>query len=146
MAKGAGQCRARARSPWPPQAPSTPERARHRGRSCLSAVPGRSQIGGTAPEHSGAARIGRNMVSAPGNSIRKEVFTDATPAIFDCAKLLASEFAATAALHDREASFPFENFNQLSEAGILAPARPTAPGCARPRPPPAAPLPKHLRK
>ena len=60
--------------------------------------------------------------------MRKEFFTDATPAIFDCAKLLASEFAATAALHDREASFPFENFNQLSEAGLLALTVPTALG------------------
>jgi alkylation response protein AidB-like acyl-CoA dehydrogenase len=70
------------------------------------------------------------MVSAPGNSMRKEFFTDATPAIFDCAKLLASEFAATAARHDREASFPFENFNQLSEAGLLALTVPTALGGA----------------
>jgi alkylation response protein AidB-like acyl-CoA dehydrogenase len=70
------------------------------------------------------------MVSAPGNSMRKEFFTDATPAIFDCAKLLASKFAATAARHDREASFPFENFNQLSEAGLLALTVPTALGGA----------------
>jgi len=68
------------------------------------------------------------MVSAQGNSIRKEFPTDATPAIFDCAKLLASEFAARAALHDREASFPFENFDQLSEAGLLALTVPTALG------------------
>jgi hypothetical protein len=64
------------------------------------------------------------MVSA----IRKELPTDATPAIFDKANLLASEFAARAAQHDRDASFPFENFNQLSEAGLLALTAPAALG------------------
>jgi hypothetical protein len=64
------------------------------------------------------------MVSA----IRKELPTDATPAIFDKANLLASEFAARAAQHDRDASFPFENFNQLSEAGLLALTVPAALG------------------
>src|SRR3984893_11867137 len=59
------------------------------------------------------------MVSAQGNSARKEVPMDATPTIFDRANVLASEFAARAALHDRDASFPFENFNRLSEAGLL---------------------------
>jgi alkylation response protein AidB-like acyl-CoA dehydrogenase len=68
------------------------------------------------------------MVSAQGNSIRKEVPTDATPTIFDKAKRLASEFAARAALHDRDASFPFENFDQLAEAGLLALTVPTALG------------------
>jgi alkylation response protein AidB-like acyl-CoA dehydrogenase len=53
---------------------------------------------------------------------------DATPAMFDKANLLASEFAARAALHDRDASFPFENFNRLSEAGLLALTVPTALG------------------
>src|ERR1700738_5170765 len=66
------------------------------------------------------------MVSAPGKSMRKEFFTDATPAIFDCAKLLAAKFSARAALHDRDASFPFENFTELSEAGCLALTVPAA--------------------
>ena len=53
---------------------------------------------------------------------------DATPAFDGCAKLLAAEFAARAAQHDREASFPFENFDQLSEAGLLALTVPAALG------------------
>jgi alkylation response protein AidB-like acyl-CoA dehydrogenase len=68
------------------------------------------------------------VVSAQGKSIRKELPMDATPTVFDKANLLASEFAARAALHDRDASFPFENFNQLSEAGLLALTVPTALG------------------
>src|SRR6202034_1084584 len=70
------------------------------------------------------ARIGRNMVSAA----RKELPMDATPTIFDKANLLASEFAARAAQHDRDASFPFENFDRLSEAGLLALTVPAALG------------------
>ncbi len=65
------------------------------------------------------------MVSS---SLRKELPVDATPTIFDKASSLASEFAARAALHDRDASFPFENFNQLSETGLLALTVPAALG------------------
>ena len=64
------------------------------------------------------------MVSA----IRKELPMDATPTIFDKANLLASEFAARAAQHDRDASFPVENFDRLSEAGLLALTVPAALG------------------
>ena len=64
------------------------------------------------------------MVSA----IRKELPVDATPTIFDRASVLASEFAARAALHDRDASFPFENFKALSEAKLLALTVPAALG------------------
>jgi alkylation response protein AidB-like acyl-CoA dehydrogenase len=64
------------------------------------------------------------MVSA----IRKEPPMDAAPTIFDKANLLAAEFSVRAGLHDRDASFPFENFNQLSEAGLLALTVPTALG------------------
>ena len=70
------------------------------------------------------------MVSAQGGSVRKEPPTDATPSAFERASLLASEFAARAARHDREASFPFENFNQLSKAGLLALTVPAALGGA----------------
>jgi alkylation response protein AidB-like acyl-CoA dehydrogenase len=70
------------------------------------------------------------MVSTQGGSIRKELPMDAIPGIFDRAKLLASEFAARAARHDRDASFPFENFDQLSEAGLLALTVPAALGGA----------------
>ena len=68
------------------------------------------------------------MVSASGNSIRKDPSVDATPAFFGCAKSLAAEFAARAAQHDRDASFPFQNFNDLSEAGLLALTVPVALG------------------
>jgi alkylation response protein AidB-like acyl-CoA dehydrogenase len=68
------------------------------------------------------------MVSANTGSIRKDLSVDATPAFFGCARLLAAEFTARAAQHDRDASFPFENFNDLSEAGLLALTVPTALG------------------
>jgi alkylation response protein AidB-like acyl-CoA dehydrogenase len=64
------------------------------------------------------------MVSA----IRKELPMDAAPTIFDKANFLAAEFSVRAGLHDRDASFPFENFDQLSEAGLLALTVPTALG------------------
>lgn len=70
------------------------------------------------------------MVSAQGTSIRKDVPEEPKPPFYDCAKLLASEFAARAARHDRDASFPFENFKELSEAGLLALTVPTALGGA----------------
>ena len=68
------------------------------------------------------------MVSANSSWIRKDLPVDATPAFFDCARLLAAEFTARAAQHDRDASFPFENFKDLSEAGLLALTVPTALG------------------
>jgi alkylation response protein AidB-like acyl-CoA dehydrogenase len=55
---------------------------------------------------------------------------DATPGLFDRANLLAAEFAERAPRHDRDASFPFENFRQLSEAGLLAVTVPSALGGA----------------
>src|ERR1700753_1977149 len=55
---------------------------------------------------------------------------DATPSIFDKANLLAVEFAERAPGHDRDASFPFENFRKLSEAGLLALTVPSALGGA----------------
>ena len=70
------------------------------------------------------------MVSAQGTSIRKDAPEESKPVFLDCAKLLASEFAARAAQHDRDASFPFENFKELSEAGLLALTVPTALGGA----------------
>jgi alkylation response protein AidB-like acyl-CoA dehydrogenase len=59
---------------------------------------------------------------------RKEVPLDATPDVFARANALASEFAGRAARHDRDASFPFENFDALSEAGLLALTVPAALG------------------
>ncbi|WP_213738131.1 acyl-CoA dehydrogenase family protein [Bradyrhizobium sp. dw_411] len=59
---------------------------------------------------------------------RKEVPVDATVDVFDRANALASEFASRAAQHDRDASFPFENFEALSKAGLLALTVPAALG------------------
>jgi alkylation response protein AidB-like acyl-CoA dehydrogenase len=46
----------------------------------------------------------------------------------DCARELAIGFAERAGAHDRDASFPFENFRELSEAGLLAFTVPAALG------------------
>src|SRR5439155_26975623 len=108
------------------QRPAGAHQGRHRGRSPLSSAPRRSKARGIAPKHSRPAWTGRHMVSS--SSIRKELSADATPVPYDCARALACEFAARAALHDRDASFPFENFKDLSEAGLLALTVPTALG------------------
>lgn len=68
------------------------------------------------------------MASTHGSSIRKEIPAEFASSVFDRAEALASGFAARAPLHDRDASFPFENFNELSEAGLLALTVPTALG------------------
>ena len=70
------------------------------------------------------------MVNAQSGSLRKPSMADARPSFIACASLLASEFAARAAQHDRDASFPFENFAQLAEAGLLALTVPAALGGA----------------
>jgi alkylation response protein AidB-like acyl-CoA dehydrogenase len=44
------------------------------------------------------------------------------------ASLLAARFAERAAAHDRDASFPFENFEDLSQAGLLSLTAPAALG------------------
>ena len=45
--------------------------------------------------------------------------THAPEHAFRAAERLAAEFALRAAEHDRDASFPFENFEALREAGLL---------------------------
>jgi len=45
---------------------------------------------------------------------------DAIPGIIDRVNLLAPGFAERAPLHDRTAAFPFENFQELADAGLLA--------------------------
>lgn len=45
---------------------------------------------------------------------------DAVPSIIDRVNLVVPGFAERAPSHDRAASFPFENFQELSEAGLLA--------------------------
>src|SRR4051812_12192021 len=68
------------------------------------------------------------MPHAINSSVRKEPPVEATPIPYDCARALASELAARAAQHDRDASFPHENFKELAEAGLLALTVPTALG------------------
>src|ERR1700733_14272882 len=60
------------------------------------------------------------MVRALGTIAVSKDATRRDPDHVKRALLLAPRFAARAALHDREASFPFENFKELSEAGLLA--------------------------
>ncbi|MGM4892097.1 acyl-CoA dehydrogenase family protein [Tardiphaga sp. 839_C3_N1_4] len=55
---------------------------------------------------------------------------DAVPSIIDRVNLLVPGFAERAPLHDRAASFPFENFQELSGAGLLALPVPKALGGA----------------
>jgi alkylation response protein AidB-like acyl-CoA dehydrogenase len=68
------------------------------------------------------------MVSANAGLKRSTHRDDAIPSMVERANALAANFAARAAEHDREASFPFENFDQLSEAGLLALTVPEALG------------------
>jgi alkylation response protein AidB-like acyl-CoA dehydrogenase len=68
------------------------------------------------------------MVIGQSNFLRHEPAAQVAPTVLERANALAPEFAARAALHDREASFPFENFDRLSEAGLLALTVPTALG------------------
>ena len=60
------------------------------------------------------------MVSANAGIKRNADRDDAIPSMVERANALAAEFAVHAAEHDREASFPFENFERLSDAGLLA--------------------------
>jgi hypothetical protein len=55
---------------------------------------------------------------------------DAVPSIIDRVNLLVPGFAERAPSHDRAASFPFKNFQELSEAGLLALPVPKALGGA----------------
>jgi alkylation response protein AidB-like acyl-CoA dehydrogenase len=68
------------------------------------------------------------MVSAQGQFSQEAFRTTETPTFVERANLLAAAFAARAAQHDREASFPFENFDALSEAGLLSLTVPAALG------------------
>src|SRR4051812_36037601 len=45
---------------------------------------------------------------------------DAPPSLAETVAALATEFAATAAEHDRSGTFPFANFDRLAEAGLLS--------------------------
>jgi alkylation response protein AidB-like acyl-CoA dehydrogenase len=68
------------------------------------------------------------MVRALGTVAVSEDVLPRGPDHIERALLLAPRFAARAGLHDREASFPFENFKEVSEAGLLALTVPAALG------------------
>jgi alkylation response protein AidB-like acyl-CoA dehydrogenase len=68
------------------------------------------------------------MVRSSVSSVRKEREGESALTVFERADALAADFATRAARHDKEASFPFENFNRLSEAGLLALTVPSALG------------------
>ncbi|MDB5500593.1 MAG: acyl-CoA dehydrogenase [Tardiphaga sp.] len=53
-------------------------------------------------------------------SIKRQELPAVAPSAIERALLLAPGFAERAPLHDRTASFPFENFQELSDAGLLA--------------------------
>ncbi|MBV8926327.1 MAG: acyl-CoA/acyl-ACP dehydrogenase [Bradyrhizobium sp.] len=63
-----------------------------------------------------------------GATAARERAEPGRPDAFERATLLAARFAERAPLHDCEASFPFENFSELSEAGLLALTVPAALG------------------
>jgi alkylation response protein AidB-like acyl-CoA dehydrogenase len=68
------------------------------------------------------------MVRIAGRAAAQERTEPRAPDHFERAALLASGFAERAATHDRDASFPFENFRELSEARLLALTVPAALG------------------
>ena len=57
------------------------------------------------------------------NSTNQQIAAQRT-ALLETAKHLATSFASRAEQHDREGSFPFENFDELRDAGFLALALP----------------------
>ncbi|WP_407178019.1 acyl-CoA dehydrogenase family protein [Bradyrhizobium sp. STM 3562] len=68
------------------------------------------------------------MVRVLGTVATSERAQPREPDLFERAEQLAARFAERAGAHDREASFPFENFKELSEAGLLALTVPAALG------------------
>ncbi|MGV7213987.1 acyl-CoA dehydrogenase family protein [Bradyrhizobium sp. UFLA05-112] len=70
------------------------------------------------------------MVTPQGNSAAKGRAAQGEPDCIERAQGLAAVFAGRAAEHDRAASFPFENFKELSEAGLLSLTVPAALGGA----------------
>ncbi|MGY4481388.1 alkylation response protein AidB-like acyl-CoA dehydrogenase [Bradyrhizobium sp. LM3.2] len=64
------------------------------------------------------------------SSIAKGPVGHSEPDYIARAEALAGAFAARAAEHDRTGSFPFENFRELSDAGLLSLTVPAAHGGA----------------
>jgi alkylation response protein AidB-like acyl-CoA dehydrogenase len=70
------------------------------------------------------------MVTPLGHSAVTGRAAQGEPAPVERALVLAANFAERAAEHDRDGSFPFENFRELSEAGLLSLTVPAALGGA----------------
>jgi alkylation response protein AidB-like acyl-CoA dehydrogenase len=68
------------------------------------------------------------MVTASGHPAAREPQPQAEPDNAARASVLATAFAERATVHDRDGSFPFQNFEDLSEAGLLALTVPAALG------------------
>jgi len=68
------------------------------------------------------------MVTAPGHIAAREPHPQNESDHVTRASLLAKAFAERASIHDREGSFPFQNFDDLSKAGLLALTVPAALG------------------
>ena len=68
------------------------------------------------------------MVRVVGTTAARERSGPPGPDHFERAALLAARFTERAAAHDRDASFPFGNFAELSQAGLLALTVPAALG------------------
>ena len=68
------------------------------------------------------------MVTTSGNIAARESPQQAGPDSVERASRLSATFAERAVAHDREGSFPFENFKDLSEAGLLSLTVPAALG------------------
>ena len=66
--------------------------------------------------------------AAFSKSIARDASSAQAPDHIARATALATGFAERAGTHDREASFPFENFKELSDAGLLALTVPAALG------------------
>jgi alkylation response protein AidB-like acyl-CoA dehydrogenase len=70
------------------------------------------------------------MVTSIGSMAVKPAIPPSEAEIVALATRLAGRFAERAAGHDQDASFPFENFTELSQAGLLALTVPAALGGA----------------
>jgi alkylation response protein AidB-like acyl-CoA dehydrogenase len=70
------------------------------------------------------------MVTPLGSSAAKGKAAQSEPDYVERAHVLAANFSERAVEHDRDGSFPFENFKELSEAGLLSLTVPAALGGA----------------
>src|SRR5258708_32709409 len=70
------------------------------------------------------------MVTSIGSAAVRPAVPPSEAEIIARTSQLAGRFAERAAIHDRDASFPFENFEDLSQAGLLSLTVPAALGGA----------------